>query len=299
LGLAAGESVDWSIGVVNRPASAVRQAVVGRSRVYLLIVNTPSQCVIGGDRRAVANLVAALGCGFHPLTGVTTVHCEVAKPVADAYRGLHILPTHPPEDIRFYSGVLGRAYDLTADRAADSIVAQAIGPFEFPRVVEQAYADGVRIFVEAGPGNSCTRMISQILGNRPHAVIAACAGAEDEPRQLLCAIAELFSQRVPVDLSYLFVERDDESPPTPKPPVVKVACHRGPFNIPNPPSVPPPENRQLVGTEAFVAPRQPADKRLSASLRVLERISAAEAAKISTQSTFFTLSRETRPRGLS
>ena len=177
-GLADDEAVDWSIGVVNRPVSAVLQALVGRERVYLLIVNTPSQCVIGGDRGAVNELVAALGCGFHPLSGVTTVHCEVARSVADAYRELHLLPTYPPENVRFYSGVLGRAYELTSAAAAESIVAQAVGPFDFARVIDQSYADGVRVFLEVGPGNSCSRMIGQILGNRPHLVIAACADAD-------------------------------------------------------------------------------------------------------------------------
>jgi acyl transferase domain-containing protein/3-hydroxymyristoyl/3-hydroxydecanoyl-(acyl carrier protein) dehydratase len=290
--LADDDEVDWSIGVVNRPVSAVRQALVGRERVYLLIVNTPSQCVIGGDRRAVNDFVAALGCGFHPLTGVTTVHCEVARPVAEAYRALHLLPTDPPENVRFYSGALGRAYDLTSAGAADSIVEQAIGPFEFPRVIEKAYADGVRIFVETGPGNSCTRMISQILANRPHATIAACADSDDEPRQMLRAVAELIAHRVPVNLSRLLDDRDDRfklSADT-KQPLVKVACHRGPFNVPKPP--PPPRSPAIppVKPVEYVSPRPRTDRWLAAPSQMLERIATTEAAKISTEAAFLAVS---------
>ncbi len=151
--LSADEQVDWTVGVIDRPAAIVQAALVGRPRAYLLIINTPTQCVIGGNRRAVATLVRDLRCTFHPVHGVTSVHCEAAKPVENAYRQLHLLPTTPPQGVRFYSGSLGAAYDVTMDSAADSIVRQAMGPFDFTKVIEQAYADGVRLFVEMGPGD--------------------------------------------------------------------------------------------------------------------------------------------------
>jgi PfaB family protein len=75
------ETVDWLAGVVGAPAPAVRVALAGRDRVYLLIVNTPQQCVIGGQRRAVEQLVRDLGCPFVPLSGVSTVHCPIARQV--------------------------------------------------------------------------------------------------------------------------------------------------------------------------------------------------------------------------
>ncbi|NKF15251.1 hypothetical protein, partial [Rhizobium phaseoli] len=70
--------------------------------------------------------------------------------------------------IDFYSTAWGHAYTLSPDAAADAIVAQATDTIDFPKVIEQAYADGIRLFVEIGPGSSCTRMIDEILGTRPH-----------------------------------------------------------------------------------------------------------------------------------
>ena len=40
-----------------------------------------------------------LGCRFFPLHGVTTVHCEVARQVAEPYRDLHLFPTTPPPGV--------------------------------------------------------------------------------------------------------------------------------------------------------------------------------------------------------
>ena len=78
-GLDEGKQVEWSIGVVEAPAARCAGRSVTTARVYLLIVNTPDECVIGGDAKGVKRLVAMLGCRFFPLHGVTTVHCEVAR----------------------------------------------------------------------------------------------------------------------------------------------------------------------------------------------------------------------------
>ena len=105
--------IDWSLGVVDRPAAVVRDALSARERAYLLIVNTPDQCVVGGDAGEVAALVADLGATFVPLRGVTTVHCEVVEPVRQAYRDLHVFPVHVPDGVRVYSCAWGRPYDVS------------------------------------------------------------------------------------------------------------------------------------------------------------------------------------------
>ena len=65
--------------------------------------------------------------------------------------------------------------------AADSILAQAENGFDFTMTVEQAYNDGIRIFLELGPYASCSRMIKTILENKPHrAVSISGRGGEDE-----------------------------------------------------------------------------------------------------------------------
>ncbi|MDH3583115.1 MAG: type I polyketide synthase, partial [Phycisphaerae bacterium] len=217
-------SVDWQAGVVDRPASAVRQALRGRERVYLLIVNTPTACLVGGDRRAVERLVSDMRCAFHPVPGVTTVHCELARPVEKAYRCLHLLPTTPPPGARFYSGAWGRSYTMSRESIADSIVAQAVAPFDYTRVIESAWQDGVRLFLEMGPGASCCRMIDQILGDRPHLALAACAPGGSEMDQLLRLLATLVAEGVPVDLSPLYGDQvaPDRLPDTETPPQISV-----------------------------------------------------------------------------
>jgi acyl transferase domain-containing protein/3-hydroxymyristoyl/3-hydroxydecanoyl-(acyl carrier protein) dehydratase len=205
-GLPDGADVDWRLGVVARPAAVVRDALAARERCYLLIVNAPDECVVGGDREAVEALVRDLRCTLLPLSGVTTVHCEVADPVARAYRDLHLFDVTPPDGLRIYSPAWARAYEPTRERCADSILEQAASGFDFPALVERAWEDGLRIFLEMGPGGSCTRMISRILGERPHVARAACPSGGDELSALLRLLGACAAERLEVDLRRLHPE---------------------------------------------------------------------------------------------
>ena len=199
-----GKEINWSIGVIDAPARDVRRALKKTSRVYLLIVNTPDECVIGGDVKWVKHLVAMLDCRFFPLQGVTTVHCEVARQVASAYRDLHLFTTKAPAEVIFYSGAAGSSYQVHRRSAADSILAQAVEGIDYPKVIEAAYADGVRYFIEMGPGGSCSRMIGRILAGRPHIARSACLPGVDPNSALLRLLAQLTAERVPVNLEPLY-----------------------------------------------------------------------------------------------
>ncbi|TRO82587.1 beta-ketoacyl synthase N-terminal-like domain-containing protein [Desulfuromonas acetexigens] len=200
------DAVDWTLGLVAAPAEEVRQALAGEERVYLLIVNTYEECVIGGRRADLERVVKRLGATFIPLRGVTTVHCPVADQVAHRYRELHRFPTTPPEGLRFYSCALGRSYPLDENSVADAILGQALDTVDYPRVVEQLYADGARIFLEMGPGNSCTRMIGRILKDRPHFARAACYPGVDAVSLILRLLAQCLAEGLPVDVAALYPE---------------------------------------------------------------------------------------------
>ncbi len=202
--IAPDEDVAWCVAVVNRSADSVRPTVDRYATTRLLIINTPDECVIGGRRQDVSSAIKALKCEAIYLDGVVTVHCDVLKPAADAYRQLHLFPTHQPDGIRFYSCALGRAHDLTSAKAASSILNQALHGFDFTATINQAYRDGVRIFLEMGPYSSCTRMISRILKDAPHIAISACNRGENDYTTIAKVLATLIAERVPVNLDKLY-----------------------------------------------------------------------------------------------
>jgi 3-hydroxymyristoyl/3-hydroxydecanoyl-(acyl carrier protein) dehydratase len=197
--------VDWALGVVDRPAATVEAARQGLDHTYILIVNTPDECVIGGRRAQVLELVKRLGCAFFEIEGVSSVHCPAARPVADKYRALHVFDdTAPPPGLTFYSSGWSRAFVPSRDASADSILAQCIGPIDLPKTIETAYADGIRFFLEMGPRGSMTRMIGKILGQRPHLARTILQPGQPEEIGLLRLLAHLHAEGVAIDLADLY-----------------------------------------------------------------------------------------------
>jgi acyl transferase domain-containing protein/3-hydroxymyristoyl/3-hydroxydecanoyl-(acyl carrier protein) dehydratase len=197
------EPVDWVAGVVSCSAEAVETVICPGRRVYVLARNSAEETVIGGQRRAVAGVVANLRSSFVALPHVSTVHCEIGGMVEADYRALHDLEVNAPAGIDFYSGVWGRSYPVDRRTAADAITAQATQPIDFPAVIERAYQDGVRIFLEVGPGSSCTRLIDRILGDRPHLALSACR-ADSEPYHTILEVLKTLTEcGVEVDLGRL------------------------------------------------------------------------------------------------
>ncbi len=220
----------WSPAPPRKSCAAISTG----ARVYLLIVNTREECVIGGERTEIDELLRGLGKSFIPLPAVSIAHCEIVRAVANEYRRLHLLPINPPPSIRYYSGGWGHAYDLTSDSAANAILAHATNTIDFPRLIERAYADGFRIFVEVGPGNSCSRMISRILDERPHFARSICIPRSEPIAHLQAVLAELFAEGVDVDLSALFPDRRELGFATTR--MIRVPVGGKPIVIPLPPT---------------------------------------------------------------
>ena len=259
---------DWRVAVVEAPAAAVQRALV--PRVYLLIVNAPGECVIGGDARELAAVIEALGCHAHPVPGATSVHCEVVEPLARAYRELHRLPTTPPDSVRYYSGASGEAYCPSADTAAEAITALALNTVDFTGVIERAYADGVRLFLETGPGQSVNRMVAATLGARPHVTLGVCAAGRDELQQLLETLAALAAHGAHIDLRPLY----DTQPPAAVAQITRISVPAPGFDFELPP-VPWPGR-----TDPHPVTRQPARTRSLSPLIEQTRTTSAAGAEV-------------------
>jgi len=195
---------EWETVLLTRPAHEVREAISGEPFVRLLIVNTPKECAIGGLREDVRRVAAKLRCRPIAVQNIPTVHFEALREVEDAYRRMHLFDTTPPSGMRFYSCVEGRAHDVNRERAAESITGQALHGFDFTQVIESAYTDGARVFIELGPQASCSRMIHRILDGRPHFSRSASLKGEDEAATVMKLLAALIAEFVPIDLSGMY-----------------------------------------------------------------------------------------------
>jgi len=233
------EAVDWVLGVIDRPMSTLKGAIKNYKNVYGLIANTLHECVVGGTRKAVEGLVEKLQCEYVPINGVTTAHCEIVKEVEEPYRELHLFDTVQPEGVKFFSGAWGEEYALTRESAADAILAHAVDGVDFPKTIEAAYSAGVRIFMEIGPGASCTRMINNILDQRPHMARSLCTAGQNAASLILRGLGNLIAERAQIDLMPLYGDDSviaiHESPETTTiKESITVPVGGEPYNIPEP-----------------------------------------------------------------
>ena len=210
-GLNSEDDFAWRACVVNRSAEAVQTAIKDIPEARLLIVNTANECVVGGNKNSIDTLIRRLSCQAIDLDGVISVHCDALSPVAEKYRALHVFPTVAPPGVKFYSCASGRSYKPTTEKAADSILAQALHGFEFPKTIQQAYADGVRIFLEMGPGVSCSRLIRNILCDQPHLSLSLDSPGNNGVVSVLKTVGSLIAERIPIQTQGLFPATDESS----------------------------------------------------------------------------------------
>ncbi len=204
-GLDDNAEIDWLLGMVTCSASEVEKYLPEYKQVYILIINTPDECVIGGNRPQVEDLVKKLNKPFFSLSGVSSVHCPAAIPAEKAYYNLHYYEnTCPPDGVKFISSAKGIVFKPTPHDSADSIRQHCIDKIDFPKDVELAYKEGARLFLELGPKSSMTRMINAILGDRPHFARSAMSANQPQMTSMLKFIANCAAEGIRIDLSNLY-----------------------------------------------------------------------------------------------
>ncbi|HUP22947.1 MAG TPA: beta-ketoacyl synthase N-terminal-like domain-containing protein, partial [Thermoanaerobaculia bacterium] len=239
-GLAAGDDrtvVDWAVWNVLADVDRVRALLRGEQRLHLAILHSPRNCVIAGDAAAAERVVEAIGrqrC--HRLEYDLACHVPEVEAFREPWLRIHRRGVTPVPTFRFYSAGRDDAYEPSTESCAQAILGQAVDTLDFPRVIENAWRDGVRVFVEHGPQGACSGWIREILGERAAGcvIVALDRGPRPEPREpreprdqalgpshglepVLEAVAALLAAGVALDTrsveqalgTYLTARRDD------------------------------------------------------------------------------------------
>ncbi|WP_381791303.1 beta-ketoacyl synthase N-terminal-like domain-containing protein [Streptomyces niveus] len=262
------EGRHWSSFLVSAPLEAVRAELAAEAAVHLMAVNAPGVCVIGGEARACAAVVARIGADRTiELDYDMAAHAPELAEIRDVWRAVHHRPTVDVPGVRFYSGATGESYRPTAERAAEALTAQGLNTIDFGATVERAWADGVRVFVEHGPRKLCTGWIRRVLGDRDHVAVALDAPGDTRLRQTCLAVAELVVAGVPVHADGLFNRLAEAATEVPRPgptvtvPVLAPPClpplEPAPVTLPRAPELAPVPDREAARSDAPVAAAGP------------------------------------------
>ncbi|WP_432101447.1 hypothetical protein [Streptomyces sp. WAC 04229] len=190
----------WAAHLVGTDPRQAAAAVEDEPGVHLLTVNAPGSCTLGGEAEACRRVLARLPHEYAmPLDYDIAVHTPMAAAAADRWRAYFHRPVRPSGGVRFYTCSGAFRFSPTPDGIAEASVAQALGTIDFPGAVEQAWADGVRVFVEHGPKERCTQWIREILDERAHLALALDPTDGQGLDRLLAVCAELVAAGVAAD----------------------------------------------------------------------------------------------------
>ncbi|MFH9553822.1 SDR family oxidoreductase [Streptomyces sp. NPDC017435] len=224
---ASGDGDPGSMAAVAAGAEDVVRALEAAHAPDSVVVanrNSPRQTVISGPSDAVAETVRLLreaGLGAKRLPVACAFHSPLVAGAADRFaEALAARPVHAPE-FPVWSNRTAAPYPADPDAVRAHLAAQIGAPVAFAEQIEAMYEAGARVFVEAGPGSVLTRLVGQILGDRPHHAVACEPRPDAGLRGWLDALARLAVAGLPVRTGRLLRGRDAVDAlrtPAPKPP---------------------------------------------------------------------------------
>jgi acyl transferase domain-containing protein/acyl carrier protein/nucleoside-diphosphate-sugar epimerase len=203
-------------------ASAERiQALIDDKRVEgvtLANLNSPSQIVVAGATAAITAfqpIAEASGLACRRLAVATAFHTDIVAgsvaPLAAFLEGVDFAAPALP----VYGNSAAQPYpnDPTAIRAM--LARQLAEPVRFAAMVDRMHGDGIRLFVEVGPGATLKGLVSDCLAGRDHAAIALDSRKADGRAALFDALGQISVHGVPLDYAALWASfaGAEEGPP--------------------------------------------------------------------------------------
>ncbi|MFO7631550.1 MAG: beta-ketoacyl synthase N-terminal-like domain-containing protein, partial [Caldilinea sp.] len=225
--------ITWAGWRVLAPVAEVEAALADEEFAHLTMINAPADCLVAGQAAACRRVVEKIGLHrcVENANEIIAHHPAIRSWEAE-WRAIHHRETQTMEGVRFYANARGGAYTPDRESVADALTDQATARVDFRRVVEAAWQDGVRIFVEHGPRNVCSGWIRSILGDREHLVVAL-----DRPQhgveQLFDAVAQLVAAGVAVEYQALVDVLSSPAEPVTAPRrVLSIPAHYPPVVLP-------------------------------------------------------------------
>lgn len=191
-------------------------ALVQRSGGALTVAmdNCPHQIVLGGSDDAVAAVTEELqraGAVCTPLPFDYPSHtphfAEFTNRMYKLYGQIEGWPDLELSQIAMYSCVTAARCPNDPESVRRLMADQWSQTVRFREAIEAMYADGARIFVEAGPRGSLAAFVDDILRGKPHLAVPANVADRSGVLQLAHLVGLLAAHHVPMDLEPLYAHR--------------------------------------------------------------------------------------------
>ncbi|MGW1877036.1 SDR family oxidoreductase [Streptomyces sp. NPDC001975] len=212
--LAAAGDEPGTMAAVSGPAEDVEHALRTAGVPDSVVVanhNSPKQSVISGPTEEVTEAVRLLregGLGAKRIPVACAFHSPVVAGAGDRFAEVLAETAVRPPEFPVWSNRTAAPYPPEPAAVRAELAAQIGSPVAFAAQIEAMYEAGARVFVEAGPGTVLTRLVGQVLGDRPHTTVACEPRADSGLRGWLDALARLAVAGAPVRTAWLLRGRD-------------------------------------------------------------------------------------------
>ncbi len=199
-----GDDSLWANYVLMASPENVRELLDGDERVFLTHINTPRQVAIAGEKHSCELLIETLHCNALKAPFDYVLHCAAMQSEYPALMELHSWPVNQVSTVRLYASADCEIYPMDREAIARKMAKGLCSQVDFPRLIDRAFSDGARLFIELGAGSNCTRWIDETLKGQPHCAMSINRRGVDDYASILRVLARLCSQRIEVDLSRLY-----------------------------------------------------------------------------------------------
>ncbi|MGJ8678069.1 MAG: beta-ketoacyl synthase N-terminal-like domain-containing protein [Akkermansiaceae bacterium] len=200
-GLKDSDPLHWASCVVLVNADYAKKTLQDMDRVFVSQASTHEETIISGLEPDLSIACKRLGKDFLQVENALSAHTPVAKELVPRLVSLLQQKTQRVPDIDFRFSGRDSPQSWTDSEVAQSVVKGIAGYLDFPQLIEDAYGDGARIFIEVGAQNTCTRKVQSILSDKPHLAIATDSRGASVRDKYASLIAALLAHRVPVQLN--------------------------------------------------------------------------------------------------
>lgn len=210
------ETDPGAMAAVRTGQDALTELLAAFPELVVCNRNAPDEHVVGGPTAAVRRFVercAARGAQARELSVAAAFHTAHVRHAAEVFEKACAQATFSSPAAHVYADTAGAVYGDDAEANRRTLVGQLLSPVDFAARVEEMYADGVRVFVEFGPGRTLTQLVGRILGGREAEAVACDAGAGSDSD---VALKEAAVRLVVAGLPLTGINRYD-APPPPEP----------------------------------------------------------------------------------
>ncbi len=199
-----------TMAAVHAKPERVTEALGSLENVWIANLNAPEQTVISGTRIALEEAVGRLnvqGIRARPIPVACAFHSPLVAPAQQRLAEFLSTVELAVPQLEVFSNTIAAPYPSNPQDIT-KLLAEHLGkPVRFADEVDAMYEAGARIFIEVGPGNVLTTLLSQILGSRSHLVLALDAPGRSGLLQLHHALGQMAAHGVPLQLDRLYQGR--------------------------------------------------------------------------------------------